>query len=239
MAERTLVSEVDSDSIASLPLWNPEAKPTQLIRREKVDLDNVVNFTAKDSMIMIGQNSAYMYGDGVITYGDIKLEAAEISMDLKNNNVYANGVPDSTGQLAGTPVFTDKSGDYESETMKYNIESERGIITDVYTQQGEGYLTGGQTKKMETGEYYLKDGFYSTCDNPIGKQHFGFRITKGKMVPGKNVVTGPSYMVLAGLPLPLAVPFGYFPFSKSYSSGIIFPTFGDDYNRGFYLSNGG
>ena len=240
---RTLISEIDSDSIAaaSLPVWDPqsgsESKP--MIRKEKVDIDNVVNFSAKDSMIMIGQNSAFMYGDGVITYGDIKLEAAEISMDLKNNNVYANGVPDSIGELTGTPVFSDKSGEYESKTMKYNIQSERGFITDVNTQQGEGYLTGGQTKKMETGEYYIKDAHYSTCDLPTDKQHFWFQLTKGKMTPGSNVVTGPAYMVLAGLPLPLAVPFGYFPFSKSYSSGIIFPTFGDDYNRGFYLSDGG
>lgn len=240
-AERTLIGEADSDSVAaaSLPLWNPAPKSESRIRREKVDIDNVVNFSAKDSMIMVGQNSAFMYGDGVITYGDIKLEAAEISMDLKNNNVYANGVPDSTGELAGTPVFSDPSGEYKSETMKYNIESERGFITDVNTQQGEGFLTGGQTKKMESGEYYIKDAHYSTCDNPTEKQHFWFQLTKGKMTPGSNVVTGPAYMVLAGLPLPIAVPFGYFPFTKSYSSGIIFPTFGDDYNRGFYLSNGG
>ena len=237
--ERTLISEVDSDSIAALPLWNPQKEPQSLIRREKVDIDNVVNFSAKDSMIMVGQNSAFMYGDGKITYGDINLEAAEISMDLKNNNIYANGVPDSIGELTGTPVFTDKSGEYQSKTMKYNIESERGFITDVNTQQGEGFLTGGQTKKMESGEYYLKDGHYTTCDHPTDKQHFWFQLTKAKVNPGKNVVSGPAYMVLAGLPLPLAVPFGYFPFSKSYSSGIIFPTFGDDYNRGFYLSNGG
>ncbi len=240
-AERTLISDVDSDSIAAatLPLWNPTPKSDTRIRREKVDIDNVVNFSAKDSMIMVGQNSAFMYGDGVITYGDIKLEAAEISMDLKNNNVYANGVPDSIGELTGTPVFSDQSGEYKSKTMKYNIESERGFITDVNTQQGEGFLTGGQTKKMESGEYYIKDAHYSTCDNPTEKQHFWFQLTKGKMTPGSNVVTGPAYMVLAGLPLPIAVPFGYFPFTKSYSSGIIFPTFGDDYNRGFYLSNGG
>ncbi|MCM1021780.1 MAG: LPS-assembly protein LptD [Muribaculum sp.] len=235
---RTLISEVDSDSLAaaSLPLYTP--RPKQKIQRRKVDIDNIVNFTAADSMIMQGQNSAFMYGDAHVEYGDMQLSAAEIKMDMDNSNVTAVGAPDSTGKLQNTPVFTDKSGEYESETMTYNFKSERGFITNVITEQGEGYITGGQTKKMENGEYYMQNGRYSTCSDHE-HPHFYFQLTKAKVKPKSNVVSGPAYMVLAGLPLPLAVPFGYFPFSEKYSSGIIFPTFGDDYNRGFYLSNGG
>ena len=235
---RTLISEVDSDSLAaaSLPLYQP--RPIQKIQRRKVDLDNIVRFSAKDSMVMRGQNSAFMYGEAHVDYGDMELDAAEIKMDMDNSNVSAMGVPDSTGELVNTPVFKDKSGDYESETMTYNFKSQRGFITNVITEQGEGYITGGQTKKMENGEYYMQNGRYSTCSNH-DHPHFYFQLTKAKVKPKSNVVSGPAYMVLAGLPLPLAVPFGYFPFSEKYSSGIIFPTFGDDYNRGFYLSNGG
>ncbi len=122
--------------------------------------------------------------------------------------------------------------------MNYNFRTEKGYITNVVTQQGEGYLTGGKTKKGAEDEFFLKDGRYTTCDHH-DNPHFYFQLTKAKVRPGKNIVVGPAYMVLAGLPLPLAVPFGYFPFTSKYASGIIVPSFGDDYNRGFYLSDGG
>ena len=238
---RTLVSDIDSDSVSLAIAPPPDttvAPRKSRIVRQKVDLDNVVTSSSKDSLVMIGRNSIYLYGDAEITYGDMKLTAAEVWMDMATSNVHAAGVPDSTGTEVGTPVFTDKSGEYESHTMEYNFKSQRGFITDVITEQGEGYITGGRTKKMENGEYYLADGKYSTCSDHE-HPHFYLQLTKAKVKPNSNIVTGPAYMVLAGLPLPLAVPFGYFPFSKKYSSGIIFPTFGDDYNRGFYLSNGG
>ena len=173
-----------------------------------------------------------------LDYGDMKLEAEKVSMNMANSNVYAVGLPDSTGELIGTPVFTDKSGEYESETMSYNFKSQRGFITNVVTEQGEGYLTGGRTKKMENGEYFTAERTLLHLQRPRPSPLL-FPADKAKVKPKSNIVTGPAYMVLAGLPLPLAVPFGYFPFSEKYSSGIIFPTFGDDYNRGFYLSNGG
>ena len=203
-----------------------------------VDLDNSVKFTAKDSLVFFGSNNAKMYGQSQVTYGDIDLKAMEIQMNMDNSEVYALGRPDSVGDLEGTPVFKDPSGEYESKTMRYNFKSKKGFITDVITQQGEGYLTGGTTKKMENDEYYIKDGRYTTCDDHE-HPHFYLQLTKGKMKAGKNVVSGPAYMVLADVPLPIAVPFGYFPFSKKYSSGVIFPTFGEDYNRGFFLRDGG
>lgn len=211
---------------------------TSRIRREKVDLDHQVVFSCSDSMIMIGRNTAMMFGDSQVDYGDISLKSANIELDLGTSQVYAYGATDSIGDLSDTPVFKSGNESYQSETMSYNFKSERGYITNVITQQGEGYLTGGQSKKMDNGEFYIKDGRYTTCDNH-DSPHFHFQLTKAKVKPKSNIVTGPAYMVLAGLPLPIAVPFGYFPFTEKYSSGVIFPTFGDDYNRGFYLDNGG
>lgn len=208
------------------------------IIRTKVDLDNPVDFSAKDSMVMTGRNMAYMYGDGKVVYGNIKLDANEIEMNLDSTTVYAVGTVDSVGDLKGSPVFDDNGTTYEAKTMRYNFKTEKGFITDVITQQGEGYLTGGQSKKIDENTIYIQNARYTTCDDHE-HPHFWMQLTKGKVRPGKDAVTGPAYMVLAGLPLPLAVPFGYFPFSEKYSSGIIFPTFGDDYNRGYYLSNGG
>ncbi|MBD5176841.1 MAG: LPS-assembly protein LptD [Bacteroidales bacterium] len=208
------------------------------LNRNAGDLTAAVEFSAKDSLVLIGQNNAYLYGDGQVEYETFKLNAAEIQMDLDSATVAANGMRDSVGQLTGNPIFSEKGTTYESETMRYNFKSERGIITNIITEQGEGFLTGGRTKKNADGSFYLEDGKYTTCDDHE-HPHFYFKITRGKMRPKKDVVTGPAYMVLADVPLPLALPFGYFPFSKDYSSGIIFPSFGDDYNRGFYLREGG
>ncbi|MDE7388953.1 MAG: LPS-assembly protein LptD, partial [Muribaculaceae bacterium] len=240
------VSQPDSTATApdSLPLLasaDSTAQPRAAlsrIRREKVDLDHQVVFSSSDSMVLEGTNMARMYGSGKVTYGDIQLEAELIEMNLDKSTVYAMGIRDSAGDLAGTPVFRNGSESYESETMSYNFKTERGYITNVVTQQGEGYLTGGQPKKRATGDFYLPSGRYTTCDDHENP-HFYLQLTKAKVKPKSNIVTGPAYMVLAGLPLPLAVPFGYFPFTEKYSSGVIFPTFGDDFTRGFYLDNGG
>ncbi|MCH5233388.1 MAG: LPS-assembly protein LptD [Muribaculaceae bacterium] len=235
-----------SDSILP-PLQKPDRTPITFdttrtrisrINREKVDLDNAVTFNAKDSLVMEGQNIAFLFGEGNVEYGQFKLDAEEIKMNLDESTVYAKGTTDSVGNLFGNPIFKDGGDEYESKEMTYNFKTERGFITDVISEQGEGYLTGGASKKMEDGSFFVQDGKYTTCDDHE-HPHFYFNVTRGKMIPNKNIVTGPVYMVLADVPLPLALPFGYFPFSKSYSSGIIFPTFGDDYNKGFYLRDGG
>lgn len=208
------------------------------IDRSKVDIESSVAFNASDSLVLEGLSNAMLYGNSTVEYQEFKLNAAEIRMELDSSTVYANGYADTTGVLTDTPVFKDKSGEYESETMKYNFKTERGYITGVITEQGEGFLKGGRAKRNDDGTFYVEDGKYTTCsdhDHP----HFYFQLTKAKVRPDKDVVTGPAYMVLADVPLPIALPFGYFPFSKKYSSGVIFPSFGDDYNLGFYLRNGG
>ena len=208
------------------------------IDRSKVDIESAVTFSAKDSLVLEGLNNAYLYGDGTVEYQDFKLNSAEIRMELDSSTVYATGMTDTAGVVTGQPVFKDKGGEYESETMKYNFKTERGYITGVITEQDEGFLQGGRAKRMEDGSFYVEDGKYTTCDDHE-HPHFYFQLTRAKVRPDKDVVTGPGYMVLADVPLPLALPFGYFPFSKKYSSGVIFPSFGDDYNLGFYLRNGG
>lgn len=211
---------------------------TARFKKRFVDLDQVVNFAAKDSIVFQGRRNAHFYGASDVKYGNISLAATSIRMDMDSSLVHAAGVPDTTGELQGKPVFKDQSGEYQSRLMKFNFKTKKGYITDIVTEQGEGFLTGGITKKMENDEYYIKDGRYTTCDNH-DHPHFYFQLTKAKVKPKKDVVMGPAYMVLEDLPLPLAVPFGFFPFTDKYSSGVLMPTFGEDYNRGFYLRNGG
>ncbi len=203
-----------------------------------VDIDHVVKFSAKDSIILFGRNDLRFYGASEVSYDDMQLKASSINMNMDSSVVHAVGVADSVGELQGKPVFSDPSGEYQSKKLAFNFKTKKGIITDIITEQGDGYLTGGITKKHEDDEYHIKDGRYTTCDNHE-HPHFYFQITKAKMRPKKNVITGPAYMVLEDLPLPLAVPFAFFPFTNKYSSGVLVPTFGEDYNRGFYLRNGG
>ena len=233
-ADSTKAVANDSTSVARADTLRQRSKFVMTM----VDLDNPVQFSTKDSLVFYGRNNVSMYGDGDVTYGDINLKSMQIDMNMDNSEVYAVGRPDSTGEVNGLPVFTDRSGEYESKTMRYNFKTKKGFITEVVTQQGEGYLTGGQTKKMENDEYFIKEGRYTTCDNHE-HPHFYLQLTKAKVRPKKDIVMGPAYMVLADVPLPLAIPFGFFPFSEDYSSGIIMPTFGDDYNRGYYLKEGG
>lgn len=236
--DRHPVTSAPGDSAAIDSLY-ADRKPHSLVNRETSDIEQAVAFSAKDSIVFYNQSRAHMYGNSTVEYGEFKLNAGHVQMDMDSSTVYASALPDSMSSGEDTrPVFRDKSGEYESGTMKYNFRTQRGYITDVVSEQGEGYLTGGRAKKMEDGSFYVADGKYTTCDNH-DHPHFYFQLTKARVMPKKNVVTGPAYMVLADVPLPLAVPFGFFPFSKDYSSGIIFPSFGDDYNRGFYLRDGG
>ncbi|MCP9610891.1 putative LPS assembly protein LptD [Coprobacter tertius] len=211
---------------------------TASVKSKKNVLDDVVKYKAQDSIVFMNGNIAYMYGNGVVNYLDIELDADEIRMNLDSSLVNAIGRPDTSGEIVGNPVFKDKSGTYESKTMKYNFKSQKGYITNIITQQGEGYFTGGQTKKMKDGDLFALNGKYTTCDNH-DHPHFYLQLTKAKIRPKKNIISGPAYMVLADVPLPLAIPFGFFPMTKKYSSGIIMPTFGDEMNRGFYLRDGG
>jgi len=206
-------------------------------------LTAIVNFKANDSLVFTRGNMAFLYGSSEVTYDDINLTAEQIQLSLDSSLVHAKGTPDTTAQegskkLIGAPIFKDKSGEYETKTISYNFKSAKGYITDVVTQQGEGYVTGGTTKKMPNNDIFLENGRYTTCDYH-DCPHFYINLTKARVRPKKNIVTGPAYLVVADVPLPLAIPFGYFPFTKSYSSGVIMPTYGADNSRGLYLRDGG
>lgn len=207
-------------------------------KKEGGGLTAVVNYKAKDSVVFTMGNLAWLYGQSQITYADIQLDAERIQLSLDSSLVHANGVADSLGKLQGKPVFKDNSGEYETRTMSYNFKTAKGYICDVVTQQGDGYVTGGITKKMPDSDIFLENGKYTTCDQ-TDCPHFYIQLTKARVRPKKNIVTGPAYLVVADVPLPVAIPFGFFPFTKSYSSGVIVPSYGADQQRGLYLRDGG
>ena len=208
------------------------------IPKKKNAIDAPVYYQSRDSIVMTGMNFIYLFGEGNVKYQNLELSADYIEVNNDSSIVYATFSTDSIGNEIGYPIFKDKDTQYESKTMRYNFKTEKGYITGVITQQGEGYVTAERTKKMDDGDLFMVEGKYTTCDDH-DHPHFYFHLTKGKIRPGKNIVTGPAYFVLEGVPLPLAIPFGYFPFSSSYSSGVIMPSYGDELARGFSLRDGG
>ena len=206
-------------------------------KEQKDAIDAPVFYECTDSMVWSRNGNAYLYGAGKVRYDKIELAANVIKMNMDSSVVHATGSIDTAGMSVGLPVFTDSGTPYESDQIRYNFKSKKGYINNVYTQQGDGFIMGGKAKKDSAGIFYSQDGMYTTCD--AEHPHFYVKLTRAKVRPKKDVVSGPLYLVVEDVPLPLALPFGYFPFTSSYSSGIIMPTFGDETERGFYLRDGG
>ena len=210
-----------------------------LNRQRKNGIDAPVKYTANDSLTYeAGTGTAHLYGDSHVEYMNMDLKSEKIYMVLDSSLVHATGIRDtSSGRLTGTPVFKMGSDEYESDTMAFNFKTKKGLITQVYTQQDDGFLTSELSKRGANGELFLQHGRYTTCDEP--HPDFYLALSRAKVRPGKDVVFGPAYLVVCDVPLPLAIPYGFFPFTKSYSSGFIMPTYGDETSRGFYLRDGG
>ena len=201
----------------------------------QAQLDAPVSYSSEDSVVMLGDGTAFLHGKGVLTYKTMELDAEYIRVKSDSSTIYAIGVYDSVAdEWKGKPVFKDGKDSYESGEITYNIKTQKGFIRNVVTEQGEGYIIADKTKKVSEEELMMAGGKYTTCDDH-DHPHFYLRMTKAKVKPGEYIATGPAYMVVGEVPLPLAVPFAFFPFSKTYSSGLIMPQFGDEYERGLFM----
>ncbi len=209
-------------------------------RKKSGGVDAPVNYTATDSLVYDAQNKvAHLYGNSNVKYQNMDLTSDRIAMDMDKSNVSAVGTADSTAEngIKGKPVFKMGSDTYDTDTIKFNFKSKKALINNVYTAQQDGFLTGTRSKRDSSGVIYLQHGRYTTCDDP--HPDFYLSLSRAKVRPGKDVVFGPTYLVVADVPMPFAIPYGFFPFTKSYSSGFIMPTYGDENTRGFYLRDGG
>ena len=206
--------------------------------KKKQPLDAPVVYSATDSIVFTAGGFAHLYGQSKVNYEKIELTSEVITMNMDSSTVYARGVVDSMGVESGLPVFKDGDTPYESKEMRYNFKSKKGFINSIVTQQGEGYVVSKEAKKGANDEIYMRSGQYTTCDDH-DHPHFYLKLSRAKVRPKKNAVFGPAQLVVEDVPLPIAIPFGFFPFNSSYSSGFIMPTFGDEMNRGFYLRDGG
>lgn len=209
-------------------------------RKKKNGIDAPVTYQADDSLVyMASSNTAHLYGSAEVKYENMDLKSDKIKLSLDSSLVHATGSKDTTAKdgIKGKPVFVMGQDTYDTDTMSFNFKTKKGFIKHVYTQQEDGFLTSEQSKRNDNGEIYLAHGRYTTCDAP--HPDFYIALSRAKVRPGKDVVFGPAYLVVADVPLPFAIPYGFFPFTKSYSSGFIMPTYGDENSRGFYLRDGG
>ena len=207
-------------------------------RKKSNGLDAPVDFSSNDSLVYDAlSRTALLYGSSNVKYQNMDLKSDRIKMSLDSSLVHATGTADTTGEVTGKPVFMMGQDTYESDTMSFNFKSKKGFINRVYTAQQDGFLSSELSKRDSSGVLYLQHGRYTTCD----QEHpdFYIALSRAKVRPGKDVVFGPAYLVVADVPLPLAIPYGFFPFTKSYSSGFIMPSYGDESSRGFYLRDGG
>jgi hypothetical protein len=231
------ITPADSIPAENIPDSSPALKPDST---KTSAIDAPIDAHAKDSIIMTldGKNMLYLFGTATVKQDARNLDAEYIEMDADSSLMYANYGLDSIGEKFGYPVFTEGDQHYEMEKVWFNFKTKKMLVEEVITQQGEGYLTSHKTKRMPNDEMYLENGKFTTCDEHE-HPHWYFMVTRGKLRKGKNVIAGPTYLVVEDIPLPVFIPFGFFPFTKDYSSGILMPTFDDEMTRGFSLRDGG
>jgi len=208
-------------------------------KTNKFMLSAKIDYASADSLSMdIKNKMAWMYGNASIEYEDIKLKAAIISISFEDNTIHAYASQDSLGNPVGMPEF--KQGDltFKSKEIAYNFTTRKGLIQNVITKEGEGYIHGTVIKKVNDSVTDVGRGEYTTCDLE-DHPHFSLKFTKAKVLSGNMIVTGPAWITVEDVPLPIALPFGLFPNKKGRSSGLIIPKYGESANRGFFLEDGG
>ncbi len=236
--DSTRISLVDSVKQKEIetPVINSTEK-SQPSKKKKSYLSSVVNTTTTDSIYFNMKTlKAYLYKNANLKYETVDMTSGYVEVDFKKNELFAMGIADSLGNESETPVFKDGETEFRSKQMNYNFKSEKGLIKEVITEEGEGYLHGERVKKVNEEINYIKHGKYTTCN--LDHPHFAFKFNKAKTTKTK-LITGPIYPVIADVPIPIGLPFAYLPKQKGQRSGILIPTYGESAERGFFFENGG
>lgn len=225
----------DSKSIDSIITLET---PIETIAFSPDAIKSKVTYHATDSIRMdIKKQKVYLYGNAEAYYEDIVIKAEVIEIDMDSNTVAAKGIQDTLGKYHGTPVFTQAGSEMKAHEIKYNFKTEKGLITEAVTHEGENYIHGDKIYKSADNILYIKHGKYTTCN--AEKPHYYFNASKLKIIPDDKIITGPANLVIEGIPTPIGIPFGFFPNSKKSKSGLIVPSFGESGQYGFFLVDGG
>lgn len=239
--------QADSTTVISQNVQMADTAATKLLndtskvvpKAKEGDFDAEIAYSASDSIVFMGDGTGYLYGNTDIKYQDMNLSGASfVRVKMDSSMIYAQSVRDSTGTLVGKPIFKDGESEYTSNEMTYNFRTKRGFVRQAVTQQGDGYIISERTKIVNNEEIHLADGKYTTCDQH-DHPHFYLDLSRAKVKPGEYIVSGPAHLVLLDIDLPVAIPFGFFPFNTNYSSGLEMPSFDTEMTRGYGLVNGG
>lgn len=224
-----------SDSVA----YRDSVKAARLDSLKKTaDLKSKVQYKAKDSIAFDIQNRfLYLYGDVLLEYEDITLKAEKIWIDWGTTTMFAEGIQDSTGKWVGQPVFEEGDQTYNAEALAFNFNTRKGRILGGRTQQDDNFVLGDSIKRNPDNSYFIRSGKITTCN--LEDPHFYIYSDKMKVIPNDKIITGRVNMVVEKVPVPLVLPFGFFPNKKGKKSGILMPSYGNDATRGFFLRDGG
>lgn len=235
-----------SFQLCTISLFSQVPDTTKTIEPTKIDsfiskdaLESKVTYKAKDSIRFDLKNQQiFLYGGSEVYYEDLELKAEEIESDLDSNIVTARGKQDSiNGKWFGEPIFKQAAKEFNAHKIKYNFNTKKGLIVDVKTQEGDGYIHGNKIYKDPDNVLYIKNGKYTTCN--LAEPHYHFGATKLKIIPNDKIITGPADLFIENAPTPLAIPFGFFPNTKKQKSGILIPAPGESQQFGFFMLNGG
>lgn len=194
------------------------------LKLSKDSLDAPVNYFAKDSaVVMIGAKKIYLYGETKTEYQDIVLTAPKVEINQENQIMTAYNSRDSTGAVIEDAKFSQGDQAFTSDTIRYNFKTQRGLTMNTITETGEMFVHGRLVKKVDKNVTYIKDGFFTTCN--LDDPHFGFKSGKLKVINKKLAVSGPTHPEFEGVPLPVILPFGFFPLSQGRHSGLLPPQF--------------
>jgi lipopolysaccharide assembly outer membrane protein LptD (OstA) len=209
---------------------------TMILSDDAIDIPIDYNATDTIHNDLVNQK-AYLVNNATATYGDIFLSAYYMDLNLATGEVFARGRQDSAGNWVDTPVFREGSQEFESRELVYNFKTGQAIIREIRTEQEGGYLHSAITKMHDDGSLHAGGSKYTTCD--AEHPHFYVSLNRAKVIPGEKIISGPAYLVLEDIPLPLILPFGFFPVQQKVASGIVMPKYGEERNRGFFLKEGG
>ncbi len=224
------------------------ARADSIFRKDSVDmlskssLEAPAFTTARDSIIeefSDGKRIIYYYGEVTVKYGNMELTADYMEYDLNTSTLFARGTADSTGTVTGRPVMKQGNASYEMDEVRYNFNTMKARITNMVTQEQDGILHGKKIKMMPDRSINIANGRYTVCD--CEEPHYYLHLSRAKVMtkPSQKTVFGPAWPVIADVPLPIALPFGFIPKRPDRATGILFPSFGEEASRGFYLRDAG
>ena len=252
-APRIIMPTRDTSVIvrANYPADTAKPTPSDTLRRRTIldDVDtimhlsadavtNIIKYQARDSVAMdLDTRHAFLYSEGKIDYDDMLLEADRVDVDFDRQILHAHGTTDTAGEVIGRPFFKQGESEYHADTITFNYTTQKGLIQGVITQEGDGFLHGRKVKKVNDSVMYLDGGSYTTCN--YAHPHFAINFTKSKLITNDKIVTGPAWLSIEDVPTPIALPFAFFPITKSRQSGVLLPSYGWMNYRGYYLRDGG